>query len=331
MFMALVDISIKPKQRAYLSTLLTAAAIGLALFAYSTWYTADIEGRFPAIGEVFRIDGVDTHVIRSGATGPPVLLIHGAGGNARELATLISPLLDQHHRVFSVDRPGHGYTQSVPNSQQLGTQARHMAALLSKIAPNERAVVVGHSYGGAVTLRLALDYPDLLHGIVLIAPASHDWGEGKVAWYNRYATLPIIGSLVRYIVPIFGPAQAQASLSYSFDPAPVPEHYYDNVGIGLMFRPDSFLVNANDMTSLRGELKAQQDRYSEIRTPTVIISGVADITLNSDQHAGKLKQELRKVEAIEFADEGHVPHARKGREVAAAIARLWTNNRLEER
>ncbi|MEC7163428.1 MAG: alpha/beta fold hydrolase, partial [Pseudomonadota bacterium] len=48
--------------------------------------------------------------------------------------------------------------------------AQNLAETLKALAPGRKAVVVGHSYGGAVALRLALDYPELVTGLVLLAP-----------------------------------------------------------------------------------------------------------------------------------------------------------------
>ncbi len=287
----------------------------------SALYTSRIENQHPPRGEKIAFADHKVHVVSAGEKGPSVLMIHGASANANEFSWTLSPRLSDTMRVLMVDRPGHGYSDRLPDSDALATQAAAMAAVLDAKAPGEKTVIVGHSFGGAVALRLALDRPDLVQGLVLLAPVTHDWGTSSEAWYNKLAAPPVTGHLFSQLLPIAGPAQAKSGITDVFDPAPAPDGYYDASALGLLFRPPNFRANARDVVALRKELGAQSLRYGELKMPVIVFSGSGDTVLKPQLHVGKLKKQIP-LELVALYDEGHMPHHGHGQAVADAITRL---------
>ena len=316
-------------KRLGLSLLCLLFAFYLGALVYGGFYTTQIEVNNPQSGTILRTNGADTNVVIEGVAGPTVLLIHGAGANAREFELTLIPRLASTHRVMTPDRPGHGYSDKVPEAHTLRVQAAQMASVLDSMPSAQPVTVVGHSYGSAVALRLALDRPDLVRSLVLLAPVSHDWGPNKVAWYNAAAATPIIGTVFSQLMPIFGPDEARAGMSYSFKPAPEPPDFYDKAGVGLLFRPANFRANAQELSALRSELVAQQDRYSELRMPLVIAYGSADQTMDPTIHVEQLEQQVSNVRLISFVDEGHIPHYRKADYISELIARISKEPELD--
>ena len=305
------------------SVLLILIMAGLAgACVHSAVYTGNAEERWPAIGSLVEVDGSDMHVIMSGDSGPAVLMIHGASANAREFTGTLAPRLSADHRILMADRPGHGYSERADGSESLAVQARQMAGVIRSMTPGEKVVVVGHSFGGAVALRVALDYPDLVDGLVLLAPVTHDWGSGGETWYNKAAGPPVIGPIFSQLAPIVGPAQVKTGIDGVFNPSDAPEGYYGDAGLGLLFRPPHFRANADDMNALRGELAAQQERYPSIDVPVILFSGAKDTVINPTLHAGKIKHQIANFTLVALADGGHMPHHAHGADVADAIRRL---------
>jgi pimeloyl-ACP methyl ester carboxylesterase len=307
--------------------MLTVTAIVLALGGIGLWvnsaaYSARANATYPAEGQLVEVNGSDVHVLEQGGDGPVVLMIHGASANAREFTWTLAPRLNQTHRVLMVDRPGHGHSERASAAHELEVQAAQMAGVLKALAPGKKAVIVGHSFGGAVSLRLALDHPELVEGLVLLAPVSHDWGGGGEAWYNKHASHPLIGPLFTRVVPIVGPGQVKSGVRNVFSPKPAPDGYFEKSGIGLLFRPSNFAANAKDVNALRSELAAQQDRYSDIRVPTVVFSGALDTVISPPLHVGKLKHQVEGLELVKLGDGGHMPHHAFGDDVAATIRKL---------
>ena len=295
---------------------------GVSACVHSAVYTNNVEEKHPPIGEFVEVNGVPVHVIRAGSDGPPVLMIHGASANAREFTFTLAPRLEQNFRVLMADRPGHGYSGRPKAAETLAVQAAQMAGVLEAFAPDEKAVIVGHSYGGAVALRVALDYPELVSGVVLLAPVTHDWGGGGEAWYNQVAGPPVIGPIFSQLVPLVGPSMVKSGIDSVFDPREEPDDYYSNAAIGLLFRPPSFRANADDMNALQGELAAQESRYSELQMPVVLFSGAKDTVIDPKLHAGKIKNEVDNFELVKLPDTGHMPHHAHGGEVADVVRRL---------
>ena len=102
-----------------------------------------------------QVTGLDWHAQVAGE-GPVMLLLHGTGSSSHSWRDLFSAL-SQHFKVIAPDLPGHGFTQS-PSSKNysLSGMARSVAALL-KTLNAKPAMIVGHSAGAAIAIRMALD------------------------------------------------------------------------------------------------------------------------------------------------------------------------------
>lgn len=303
------------------ATILGISAISTGACVTSTVYERKVEAAHPPIGDVVPVAGQPVHVIRRGEAGPPVLMIHGASANAREFTWTLAPRLEDSHRVLMADRPGHGYSGRPANAHDLGIQAAQMAGVLDELASGEKAVLVGHSFGGAVALRVALDRPDLVKGLVLLAPVTHDWGGGGQAWYTSVASPPVVGPVFSQVVPLVGPGQLGKGIDGVFDPAPVPEDYSRKSAIGLLFRPPNFRSNARDVKALGRQLAAQSERYGELDVPITVFSGSGDTVITPKLHVGRLKKQVP-VDLVILPHEGHMPHHGEGEAVADAIRHL---------
>lgn len=102
--------------------------------------------------------------------GSPVLLVHGLGGAASNWVEL-APALARDYRVLAPDLPGHGGSSPLPAVPNLEPYADRLGLVLEReaMAP---AVVVGHSLGCVIALRLAMRLPELVRGLVLVSAAG---------------------------------------------------------------------------------------------------------------------------------------------------------------
>ncbi len=119
--------------------------------------------------------------------GNQVLFIHGAPGSLDDsLRFFYRPDLRSRAQLISYDRPGFGYSGLGEPLTSLEAQA---AVAMDLIEPG--AVVVGHSYGATIALRMAMDYPDLLSGVIILAGVSAAEHE-KIFWFNRPMESPAL-------------------------------------------------------------------------------------------------------------------------------------------
>ncbi len=301
---------------------LAAALLGFALSAHARSYVRMAEARWPAEGRFIEAENIKLHLREAGEThAPRVLLIHGASANLREIWRPLADALACDHHVIAYDRPGMGYSaRPRRNAQTLAFQARIAARVLEQ-AGGEPTIIVAHSLGAAVALRLTLDFPHLVAGLVLIAPASHPY-PGENAWWARAAAAPFFGDVFcGLLVPWLGPILGRAGIANNFAPAKTPVNYYDEAGVGLIFRPRAFRASARDVVATKREFAAQAPRYGDIIAPALIVTADRDHVVSPNIHARPLASELS-AELVIAPDTGHMPHRLRTDLVIAAIRRV---------
>jgi magnesium chelatase accessory protein len=116
-----------------------------------------------------RVGGIDWHVQEAGS-GPVLLLLHGTGAATHSWRDMLHPLA-QHFRVIAPDLPGHGFTKGrLANGLTMPGIARAVTGLLGELDA-EPVLIVGHSAGAAIAIRMVLDGLARPAGVVGIAPA----------------------------------------------------------------------------------------------------------------------------------------------------------------
>lgn len=116
---------------------------------------------------------------------PLVLFIHGSPGSWTAFKEFFkdSLLLSKAH-LLSVDRPGFGYSNYGKAEPSLATQAACIKPLLQKYKAGRKVILVGHSLGGPLIARMAMDYPELVDYLIFVAPSVDPALEPK-AWYRK--------------------------------------------------------------------------------------------------------------------------------------------------
>jgi pimeloyl-ACP methyl ester carboxylesterase len=298
------------------------AAVVLALIANARAYVRSAETRWPPLGRFIDAGGARIHISEAGPPDAPrLLLIHGASANLRELWGPLAELA-RDFRVIAYDRPGMGHsTRALRGAATLASQARVAADVLDATGQGP-AILVGHSLGAAVALRVALDHPSLVAGIVAIAPACNPY-DGDNAWWVRLSAIPLLGhAFCGAIIPTIGPLVARSGVANNFMPSSAPSNYYDDGGVGLIFRPRAFRSSALDVAATKREFAVQAPRYPEIFAPAIIITGEKDRIVSPKRHARALAAELPAAELVIAPSAGHMPHRVRPDLVIAAIRRV---------
>jgi pimeloyl-ACP methyl ester carboxylesterase len=115
-----------------------------------------------------------------------------------------------------------------------------------------RAILIGHSWGGAFATAYALAFPQRTAGLVLLAAVTHPW-PADPGWYNKIAGLPCVGTLfLRTCVYPLGLLLTTRATRGVFEPQSVPEDYVRRSAIRLVLRPKTFYCNTRDPCAAQG-------------------------------------------------------------------------------
>ncbi|QXG75586.1 alpha/beta hydrolase [Modestobacter sp. L9-4] len=122
-----------------------------------------------------RIGAVTVHSVEHGS-GPPLVTLHGAGVDHRDVEAALEPLLqDSGLRRIHVDLPGMGRTtaEGLTGNDDVVTV---LGAFLERMAGGP-VLLLGHSYGGYLARGLVARRPHLVRGLALVCPAAERTGE----------------------------------------------------------------------------------------------------------------------------------------------------------
>src|ERR1700688_1593292 len=205
-----------------------------------------LQRAYPAQGETIAVAGATLNVVDIGprdAPGPPIVMIHGASSNLETMRQPLGDMLAKNHRVILIDRPGHGWSTRADLADSTpAIQGRMIDVALEKLGVT-RAIFVVHSWAGALGARMALDYPERVAGLVMLAPVAYPW-PGGVGWYNKLVTTPVIGPLLAYTITLpLGYFLTGQGARGVFLPQIMPNGFVDNTATLLLLRPREFLAN----------------------------------------------------------------------------------------
>ncbi|MBU6318813.1 MAG: alpha/beta hydrolase [Alphaproteobacteria bacterium] len=260
-----------------------------------------------ASGRFVEVEGTKVHVDQEG-DGPDLFLIHGASSDMAVFRPSVAPRLARRYRLSAYDRPGLGRTASRPaRAHTLEVQARVAAGVIEALELR-RPLVLAHSWGGAIALRLALDRPDLTAGLILVAPVAYEW-PGGVSWHLYWSGHPLVGPLFNHVIarPFLSSA-IRAGVAGTFHPLSPPDTYVETARVMRAARPGAMAANGRDLLAAKAEIRAQQGRYPEIQRPVAVLSGDRDTVVRTSIHTSQLSKSLRLVRAEVLEGVGHVPH-----------------------
>jgi pimeloyl-ACP methyl ester carboxylesterase len=208
--------------------------------------------------------------------------------------------------VILIDRPGHGWsTRADLKDSTPAIQARMIEEALAKLGIG-KAIVVVHSWAGALGLRMALDYPERVAGLVMLAPVAYPW-PGGVGRYNNVVTTPVIGPLLAYTITLpLGYFLAEPGARAAFLPQIMPEGFVEQTATPLLLRPREFLANAWDLVTLKAAVAEQAPRYGEIKVPITILAGDVDKTVSTNIHSRPLAATAPNARLLVLPGIGHM-------------------------
>ena len=127
------------------------------------------------------------------SAGRQIVYVHGTPGNAEGwVEYLLKVPAGRLH--IALDRLGYGLSQPTHAVVSLKRQARAVAALL-RMGDGRKSILVGHSSGAAVALQTALDFPEMVGGLLLLAGAF-DPDLEEAIWFQPFGTLRPISRLL---------------------------------------------------------------------------------------------------------------------------------------
>jgi pimeloyl-ACP methyl ester carboxylesterase len=268
-----------------------------------------LQRRYPAQGRIVEVVGAQLNVVEIGppaAAAPPIVLIHGASSNLEVMRHPLGERLARRHRVILIDRPGHGWSRRARLQDSApGIQASMIAEALKKIGVGP-AILVVHSWSGALGALMALDHPERVAGLVMLAPVAYPW-RGGVGWYSKLICTPLLGPLLAYTITLpLGFFLAKAIARGVFLPQSMPEEFLARTATLLVLRPREFLANAWDVVTLRAAVAEQAPRYAEIRVPALVISGDLDRTVTTNIHSRLFAKAAADVKLVVLPGVGHM-------------------------
>ena len=289
--------------------LFIAVLAGLAI--WTSYKARQLEARFPPTGEMIDVGGYSLHAVHvprpADADLPPLVFIHGASGNLLDQEVPFRPLLEGRAEMLFIDRPGHGWSERGGHENDTPDGQAAAIARAMRTKGISKAIIIGHSFGGAIAASFALDHPEMTAGLVFLAPATHPW-PGGIAWYYNVTSLPVLGKLFANTLALpAGLTRLESGMACVFAPNPKPEDYATATAPALVLRPGAFRYNAIDVANLKPYVSRVAPRYSEISTPAVIITGDSDSVVLAHIHSEGLARAIEGSQLLWIRNLGHKP------------------------
>jgi pimeloyl-ACP methyl ester carboxylesterase len=142
----------------------------------------------------YRAEKLNMEYVQAGdSTKPMILFIHGSPGSLTAfLGYLVDSTLLQHGFLITADRPGFGHSNFGVGEPSLDKQARILKSVIEFHRNSRPVILVGHSLGGPLVAKMAMDYPDLVDGLVIIAGSIDPDLEPNETWFRAPLATPFL-------------------------------------------------------------------------------------------------------------------------------------------
>ena len=258
--------------------------------------------------------GMRWHVQRMGA-GPPLLLIHGTGASTHSWGALM-PLLAKRFEVVAFDLPGHGFTRSKRSPDlSLPGMARAVAALL-KALDFDPKVVVAHSAGAAIAVRLCVDKAIAPALVVSLNGAFLPFGGAAAFLFPSIAKLLFLNPLAPRVFAWAADREAVASL-LSGTGSPIDRRGVDFYA--RLFGNPAHVAGAIGMMA-NWDLSRMSRDLAKLDTRILFVVGENDKAV-SPSDASPLAAEMANASVETIRHAGHLAHEEKPEEVCDLILR----------
>ena len=279
--------------------------------------TVPVEQLMDADSKFVEVNGVNVHYKTYGQGEPTFILLHGFGASVFSWREVVEPLA-QYGTVIAYDRPAFGLTERPlewEGESPYGPQAQVdiVIGLMAKLGV-EKAILVGNSAGGTVSMQVALRHPERVEALILVDAAVYA-GGGAPSWVRPILKTP----QMNHVGPLIA-RQLQAQGVEFFktawhDPSKITQDIFDGYQKPLQIENwDKALWQL----TVASEESGLVDRLEEITMPTLVITGDDDRIVPTEQSL-RLADELPNAELKVIAQSGHLPHEEKPVEFMQAV------------
>ncbi|CAJ0740579.1 Putative aminoacrylate hydrolase RutD [Ralstonia edaphis] len=277
----------------------------LAPVALTFFIARRVTKGFPPEGKFLDIGADRVHYTDRGA-GPAIVFVHGLCGNLRNFAYLDMERLARSHRVIVIDRPGAGRSvRGADSPANIYAQARMVAQCIEKLGL-DKPVLVGHSLGGAISLAVGLNHPQVIRRLALIAPLTHAESAPPGAFGGLVLPSPLVRRLVSWTLAIpLSIINSRKAIAAVFAPESMPKDFPFKGGGLLGLRPHVFYAASSDLVAAPEDLPDMERRYASMTVPVDVLYGRGDRILNVKRQGEALKQKLDRVN-LRIIDGGHM-------------------------
>ncbi len=256
--------------------------------------------------EFIEINGLDIHLKRMGQGEPVFLLLHGFAASLYSWHAVMEPL-SQLGTAIAFDRPGfglseHPLTWKGRNPYSSEAQVELVISLLNHFGV-EKAILVGNSAGGTVSMQVALMHPERVAALILVDPAVYI-GKRVPGWLHYLLDTPQMRHL--------GPLLSRQLLKHGQDLIKLAWHDPSKLPIEMVeYYQKPYKVENWDKAlwefTLASRPTGLAERLDEITFPVLVVTGDEDRIVPTADSL-RLADELPNATLEVIAEAGHIPH-----------------------
>ncbi len=264
------------------------------------------------------VNGLEVHMKKAGEGEPALILLHGFGASVFSWREVLDPLSEL-GTVVAYDRPAFGLTErpltweGENNPYSPDAQVEILIGLMDALGIN-KAILVGNSAGGTVSIQTALYYPERVEALILVDAAVYQTG-GSPSWLELIQNTPQMDRLGPLFVRSIAKDGNAAIERAWHNPNLITPDIFEGYRLPLQAENwDIALWELNKTTSHRN----LEETVKDILIPVLVLSG-------DDDHLIPLENSIRLAEDIPgavlvvFKDCGHLPQEECPEEFLAAI------------